>query len=170
MVLSPMSRKTFKYRLYPNRQQQERLQTTLNICRELYNAGLQERIESYQTTGKGTTFNSQSAQLPDIKTIREDVGKVFSQVLQDVLHRLDKTYASFFLRVKRHQKAGRAQNFVAIAFPTIPQRVETPILSMIKRRKDFTVLGLIPIRVAISFVVRPPSERYCKTSCSRVVR
>jgi transposase len=105
MVLSPMSRKTFKYRLYPNRQQQERLQTTLNICRELYNAGLQERIESYQTTGKGTTFNSQSAQLPDIKTIREDVGKVFSQVLQDVLHRLDKTYASFFLRVKRHQKA-----------------------------------------------------------------
>jgi putative transposase len=101
-----LSRKTFKYRLYPNRQQQERLQTTLDICRELYNAGLQERIESYQTTGKGTTFNSQSAQLPDIKNIREDVGKVFSQVLQDVLHRLDKTYASFFLRVKRHQKAG----------------------------------------------------------------
>jgi putative transposase len=115
MVLSPVSRKTFKYRLYPNRQQQERLQTTLNICRELYNAGLQERIESYQTTGKGTTFNSQSAQLPDIKTIREDVGKVFSQVLQDVLHRLDKTYASFFLRVKRHQKAGFPRFKVATA-------------------------------------------------------
>jgi putative transposase len=101
-----MSRKTSQYRLYPNRQQQERLQTTLDICRELYNAGLQERIESYKTTGKGTTCNSQSAQLPDIKNVREDVGQVFSQVLQDVLHRLDKTYASFFLRVKRHQKAG----------------------------------------------------------------
>ena len=106
MVRSPMSRKTSQYRLYPNRQQQERLQTTLDICRELYNAGLQERIESYKTTGKGTTCNSQSAQLPDIKNVREDVGQVFSQVLQDVLHRLDKTYASFFLRVKRHQKAG----------------------------------------------------------------
>ena len=78
----------------------------MDVCRELYNAGLQERIESYQTTGKGTTFNSPSAQLPDIKNIREDVGRVFSQVLQDVLHRLDKTYASFFLRVKRHQTAG----------------------------------------------------------------
>ena len=33
-----MSRKTFKYRLYPNRLQRERLQTTLDLCRELYNA------------------------------------------------------------------------------------------------------------------------------------
>jgi putative transposase len=34
------------------------------------------------------------------------VNGVYSQVLQDVLHRLDKAYKSFFLRVKRHQKAG----------------------------------------------------------------
>ena len=43
----------FKYRLYPNRQQRETLAAQVDLCRELYNAVLQERIESYKTTGKG---------------------------------------------------------------------------------------------------------------------
>src|ERR1700722_7271251 len=62
-----------------------------------------------------------------------------------------------------------AQALIAIAFPKIPERVVTPILSIIKRKNALTVLGLIPIRTAISLVVRPPSERHCKTSCSRAV-
>ena len=41
-----MARKTFKFRLYPNRPQREKLTATLDVCRELYNAGLQERIEA----------------------------------------------------------------------------------------------------------------------------
>jgi putative transposase len=45
-----MSRKTFKYRLYPNRQQRERLQTTLDVCRELYDAARQERRDGYRTS------------------------------------------------------------------------------------------------------------------------
>ncbi|PYU24822.1 MAG: hypothetical protein DMG30_07600, partial [Acidobacteria bacterium] len=36
----------FKYRLYPNRKQRRMLDTHLMLCRELYHAGLQERIES----------------------------------------------------------------------------------------------------------------------------
>src|SRR5206468_11824465 len=42
----------------------------------------------------------------DIKQVGEDVAGVFSQVLQDTLRRLDKTYKTFFGRVKRGQKAG----------------------------------------------------------------
>jgi len=37
-----MARKTLEFRLYPNRQQRERLTATLAVCRELYNAGLQQ--------------------------------------------------------------------------------------------------------------------------------
>ncbi|PYX52647.1 MAG: transposase, partial [Acidobacteria bacterium] len=36
-------RKTFKYRLYPNRKQRESLLATLEVCRDLYNDALQER-------------------------------------------------------------------------------------------------------------------------------
>src|ERR1700686_5599839 len=43
-----MARKTLKFRLYPHRQQREKLQATLDLCRELYNAGLQERIGAWK--------------------------------------------------------------------------------------------------------------------------
>ena len=100
-----MARKTFKFRLYPNRRQREKLTTTLDMCRELYNAGLQERIEAWKCRTPVRVFD-QINQLPDIKAIRPDVAGVFSQVLQDTLRRLDNTYKAFFGRVKRGQKAG----------------------------------------------------------------
>jgi putative transposase len=101
-----MRRLTFKYRLYPTRQQQEKLQATLDVCRELYNAGLQERRDAWSTARKSIGYVSQANQLGDIKSIREDVAAVHSQVLQDVLRRLEKTFQAFFLRCKRGQKAG----------------------------------------------------------------
>src|SRR6202008_861602 len=101
-----MSRKTFKYRLYPHRQQRQRLQATLDGCRELYNAALQERRDGYQTERAKLNYYSQANQLSEIKAIRPDVASIHSQVLQDVLRRVDKTFQSFFLRVKRHQTPG----------------------------------------------------------------
>lgn len=100
-----MARTTSKFRLYPNRQQRERLTATLDVCRELYNAGLPERIESWKNRTPVRAFD-QINQLPDIKKIRPDVAVVFSQVLQDTLRRLDKTCKAFFGRVQRGQKAG----------------------------------------------------------------
>lgn len=100
-----MARKTFKFRLYPNRQQQERLTTTLDLCRELDNAGLQERMEAWKRRIPVRLFD-QINQLADIKVARPDMASVFSQVLQDTLRRLDKTYQAFFGRLKRGQKAG----------------------------------------------------------------
>ncbi len=41
-------RKAFKYRLYPNTTTEKKLYFTLNRCRELYNACLTERKDSYQ--------------------------------------------------------------------------------------------------------------------------
>jgi transposase len=100
-----MARKTFKFRLYSNRQQREKLLTTLDLCRELYNAGLQERIDAWKNRTPVNCYD-QINQLPAIKEIREDLAGVFSQVLQDTLRRLDKTYKAFFGRVQRGEKAG----------------------------------------------------------------
>jgi putative transposase len=70
----------------------------------LYNAALQERRDCYRATGKSITFPAQSSQLPEIKADCPDVGEVFSQVLQDVLRRVDKTFKAFFGRVRRGEK------------------------------------------------------------------
>jgi putative transposase len=82
------------------------LQATLDVCRELYNAALQERREAWSSHRTGIRYLAQANQLPDIKAVREDVRAVHSQVLQDALRRIDKTFKAFFLRCKRGQVPG----------------------------------------------------------------
>ncbi len=92
--------KTYKYRLFPTRAQCKLLGATLDLCRELYNAALQERRDAYRMAGQSLTFAHQSAELPECKRERPDLNGVYSQVLQDVLHRVDKAFQAFFRRVK----------------------------------------------------------------------
>src|SRR5215210_3065301 len=99
-------RKTFKYRLFPSRAQLTRLQSTLTLCCELYNASLQERRDAYRLERKSIRYVEQANQLPDIKKIRSDVAGIHSQVLQDVLKRVEKAFDGFFRRAKTKQKAG----------------------------------------------------------------
>jgi len=98
--------RTFKYRLYPNRKQRETLSAQLDLCRELYNAALQERIASYKTTGKGVTWLEQQAQLPAIKEVRPEFKSVHAHTLQAVLIRLNRAFQNFFRRVKKNETPG----------------------------------------------------------------
>jgi putative transposase len=99
-------RRAYKFRLYPNKQQEEKLFWTLNRCRELYNAGLQERKEAYKYAGKSISYYEQKRDLPAIKEIRPEYHDVHSQVLQDVLLRLKRTFDDFFRRVREGQNPG----------------------------------------------------------------
>jgi putative transposase len=101
-----MLRRTFKYRLYANRQQREKLQATLDGCRELYNAALEERRDAWTSARINVGYAAQASQLPAIKEVREDLRAIHSQVLQDTLRRVDKAFQAFFLRCQRGQKAG----------------------------------------------------------------
>ena len=78
----------------------------LRRCRELYNAALQERKEAWQKRGVSVTEAQQSAQLPDIKEARPEYHDIHSQVLQDVLTRLDRAFQAFFRRVKNGETPG----------------------------------------------------------------
>src|SRR6266446_3318186 len=98
--------KAFKYRIYPTHRQESLLEQWLDICCELYNAALQERRDAYKLTGLSITYTQQQNQLPEIKKVRTDLKDVHSQVLQDVLRRLDHAFDGFFRRVKVGQKAG----------------------------------------------------------------
>ena len=98
--------KNYKYRLYPTPAQKVTLANTLNLCRELYNAALQERRDAYRMCQKSLNFYDQCKQLPEIKQVRSDLASVYSQTLQDVLHRIDKAFASFFRRIKKGETPG----------------------------------------------------------------
>ena len=100
-------RKAFKYRLYPTKKQEQTLFWTLSRCRELYNAALSERRDAYRMSGKSISYYEQKRDLPEIKTeIRQEYQAIHSQVLQDVLLRLNRAFESFFRRVKWGEDPG----------------------------------------------------------------
>lgn len=115
--------KAYKYKLKPNAAFVTGCATTLDICRELYNAALQERRDAYQNNGVSVNYHAQAVQLPQIKRDRADVGEVYSQVLQDVLRRVDKAFKAFFRRVKNSEKPGYPRFKAAARFDsfTYPQ-------------------------------------------------
>ena len=75
-------------------------------CRDLYNAALEQRITAYQRRHVSVSRFEQEADLKAIRAEFPEYEAVHSQILQDVLARLDKTYQAFFRRVQRGEKAG----------------------------------------------------------------
>jgi putative transposase len=116
-------RKAFKYRLYPNKETEQKLTWTLTRCRELYNAALTERRDAYnfhvrqhgkfydeptrkQLTSELTVnYTTQQNDLPEIKAeLREEYQEIAAHVLQDVLRRLDRAFQNFFRCVREGAK------------------------------------------------------------------
>src|SRR5437879_9644029 len=125
-------RKTFKYRLYPNRKQRESLLATLDVCRYLYNDALQERREAWKLCRKSIPFAMQSAQLPACKAADAAMRGVYSQVPQDVLHRVDKTYKAFFRRGNGFPRFKGKGWFDSFTYPQLGFRVEGSQVSLSK--------------------------------------
>ena len=94
----------FKYRLYPNKKQEQSLRQTLTTCRFLYNNALAERIEIYKNTQKSVSYYDQTNTLAKQKNNYQK--QVHSQVLQESLKRLDTSFGNFFCRTKQ-QKTGK---------------------------------------------------------------
>jgi putative transposase len=99
-------RRAYKYKLKPTSAQERQLEEVLWRCRTLYNTALEERITAYRRCGVTLTAYEQQAELPELKAAFPEYATIHSQVLQDVLARLDKTYQAFFRRVKAGQTPG----------------------------------------------------------------
>jgi Helix-turn-helix domain./Probable transposase. len=97
-------RRTYKYRIYPNREQKSLLEKWLETCRVLYNDCLTERRDAWQSCKKSINYYDQSYQIKKIRTFDSDIKSIYSQVVQDVLRRVDKAFENFFRRIKRRKK------------------------------------------------------------------
>jgi len=99
--------KTYKYRLYPTKKQVKSLESAIEICRILYNSCLADRRNHYQKTGKGLTRIRQQEILCADKERVCILNDIHSQVLQNVLFRVERTFENFFRRLKESEgKAG----------------------------------------------------------------
>jgi len=100
-------KRSYKFRLYPTKEQTDNLNLLLEQGRLLYDAALQERRDNWQFQKVSVNYYHQANQLRDIRQEDPDgLGKLNYSACQQVLRRLDKAYKSFFRRVKAGQKAG----------------------------------------------------------------
>ena len=99
-------KKTFKYRLYPTKQQKTLLNKTLESCRFLYNEFLDERQQIYNAYKVSLNYFDQQNHIPTLKKEFPKLCQVHSQVLQNVAKRVDLAYQAFFRRVKAGEKPG----------------------------------------------------------------
>jgi putative transposase len=81
--------KTFRYRIYLTKQQERTLNEWLALCCETYNAALDERKSAYRMAGASLSYAHQCSELPEVKEARPELQAINSQVLQDVLKRVD---------------------------------------------------------------------------------
>jgi putative transposase len=99
-------RKAYKHKLKPTPEQARQMEQILWRCRTLYNTALEQRTVAYERCGVTLTCYGQQAELPDLKAAFPEYGEIHSQVLQDVLTRLDKTYQAFFRRLREGKTPG----------------------------------------------------------------
>ena len=98
--------KTYKFRLYPSKQQVNLLNNVLNSCRYLYNTQLEYERYVYEKDIKFANRIELNNLLPDIKIINPSLKSIHSQILQNVNDRVIKSFNGFFTRVKNGQKSG----------------------------------------------------------------
>jgi putative transposase len=101
-----MPHQTFVFKLRPTKAQEAILSETLETCRWLYNYALGERKSAWEKEQRSVGFAEQSARLPRMKAALPFLGHVHSQVLQDVLHRVQRSLEGFFRRVRLGKVAG----------------------------------------------------------------
>ena len=101
-----MSTLAIKYRVYPTPAQETKLRQTLAVCRAVYNSLVLWRKHDFEVQGKSPDYYAQKKALPLWKQAHPELCAVYSQVLQDVVKRVDLAFESFFRRIQNGETPG----------------------------------------------------------------
>lgn len=94
-----MIKKTFKFRLEPNKEQQGFLTKNLGCCRFIYNQMLEERIEKYKNSDK-SKHKTEKQYREEYPFLKESIFNSLQQTRED----LKQAYKNFFRKIKNKQK------------------------------------------------------------------
>ena len=102
--------KMFKYKLYPTKIQRQLMQETTFLCSLVYNHCLAQRKAAWEKEQKSISCYDQIKQLPTLKQNDSRYKKVFSQVLQETVRRLDKSF-QHLIRMGKERRYPRLSTF-----------------------------------------------------------
>lgn len=116
-----MQRKCLKYRLYPTKAQEHRLEQTLETCRQVYNSLLNWHKHDYEVHGKTVSRYQMNGAFPKWRKEFPEIADVHSQVLQNISLRVELAFSAFFRRVKSGEKPGfprvKGDGYDSFCFP-----------------------------------------------------
>ena len=104
--------KAFKFRIYPNQEQQKLINQTFGCVRFVYNHFLNQRNELYKTEKKSTTYVNQAKELTLLKQKLIWLKEVDSVSLQSALRNLDTAFKNFFSKRAKFPKFKSKKNNV----------------------------------------------------------
>ena len=99
-------RKVFQYKAKINKATEASALLWLGLCCDLYNTCLEQRIDVWKRYKKHTHWVNQCNELPNLKRELPEYKEVGSQVLVDVVRRVDRAFQNFFRRLKRGETPG----------------------------------------------------------------
>ena len=165
---------SYKFRIYPNRIQENLIQRTFGCCRYVYNYFLGLRIEAYKETKETLNYYACSNELTNLKQELQWLKEVDSTALQSSLRDLDTAYQNFFRRVKNREAPGFPQfkskrkarksyksKRVGENIAIVDKKVKLPKLGLVKCKISKEVKG----RILSATVSQNPSGKYFVSIC-----
>lgn len=171
----------YKYRIYPNRKQENLILRTFGCCRFVYNHYLAQRAGAFKTTGKAPTRFMQDKDLTALKQQEETIWlkEVDSTALQASLQNLDFAFQNFFRCVKEGKKPGypkfkskhcHKQSYkskcIGNNIKVLEGAIQLPKLGKVKCHVSRTIRG----RILSATVSRSASGKYYVALCCRLER
>jgi putative transposase len=105
------------YRLYPSRQQEQKLFYHRRLHCLLYNAAIANRRNQYQHFGKSVDYYEQQNCLPQFKKVWTEYQEINSQALQATLKRVELAYQSFFQGLRGYPKFKAGRKYSGWTYP-----------------------------------------------------
>ena len=98
--------KTYKYRIYPTKNQRTTIDGIINRHRWLYNKALEQRKTAYEERQESVSYFQQSRWLTQNRKEQDTFSNLNFSSSQRTLRRLDKAFQAFFRRIKAGEKPG----------------------------------------------------------------
>ncbi len=163
--------RAYKFRIYPNKTQQELIQKTFGCCRFVYNYYLDKRIQAYKDNKTSLNYYDCCKDLTNLKKELEWLKEPDKCALQNSLKNLDDAYQSFFKECssfprfkskKNHKHSYKTQNYnngTAVQFKN--NHIKLPKLGWIKTRDKQIPQG----RILNATISQDPSGKYYVSLC-----
>lgn len=164
--------KAYRFRLYPTKEQMVKFNKTIGSARFVYNLLLSEWNNAYERTGRGLTYNSCSARLPDLKREHEWLKEPDSVALQSSLRDLADAFHRFFTK-QNNRPRFKKKNHSGMSYTTkqtngniavVGERLKLPKVGLVRFAKSREVEG----RIISATIRRNPTGKYFVSLLSEV--